>query len=254
MFFRKTKSINTESVTTEPTPQTPFFDVLDQVRFATMTSDARLIALCDAIHYICDAEISGDIVECGVWKGGSMMAAAHCLLQRKSTCRDLWLYDTFCGMSEPTDQDIDFLGNRAAQLMQQSDPEQSDSIWCTAALQEVKFNLKTTDYPEDRIHFVVGPVEETLEQGPLPDKIALLRLDTDWFESTKIELEQLFPRLADGGVLIIDDYGHWKGCRKAVDQYLQKNNINMLLQRIDYTGRMGIKLPAIGLRSKNVVA
>ena len=254
MLFRKTKTVQTQTATAESEPRKPYREVLDEVRFATMTSDERLIALCDAVHYICDAQIQGDIVECGVWKGGSMMAAAHCLLQRNSADRRLWLYDTFCGMSEPTDQDVDFLGNHAATLMQQSDPQQSDSVWCTAELEEVKTNVKITGYPESMMNFIVGPVEETLEQGPLPDKIALLRLDTDWYESTKIELEQLFPRLSDGGVLIVDDYGHWEGCRKAVDEYFSDNETKMLLYRIDYTGRMGVKTSLENVGSMNVVA
>jgi O-methyltransferase len=87
---------------------------------------------------------------------------------------------------------------------------------------------------------VPGRVEETLAFD-LPDQIALLRLDTDWYESTKVSLEQLYPRLVPGGVLIIDDYGHWQGCRKAVDDYFYKTDQKILLQRIDYTGRIGIK-------------
>ena len=78
--------------------------------------------------------------------------------------------------------------------------------------------LHGTGYPPERIHFVRGPVEETLPAGA-PDEIALLRLDTDWYESTRHELEHLYPRLAAGGVLLVDDYGHWEGARKAVDEY-----------------------------------
>jgi hypothetical protein len=87
----------------------------------------------------------------------------------------------------------------------------------------------------------VGKVEDTIP-ADIPEKIALLRLDTDWYESTKHELIHLFPRLQKGGVLIIDDYGFWKGARKAVDEYFAENNIQILLNRIDDTGRMAIKL------------
>ena len=69
-----------------------------------------------------------------------------------------------------------------------------------------------------------------------------MRLDTDWYESTKHELTHLFPLLSSGGVIIIDDYGHWQGAKKAVDEYFEENNIKILLNRIDYTGRVGIKL------------
>ena len=214
----------------------------ESVKEMTMTSAERILALCEAIDYISDSRIPGDIVECGVWKGGSMIAAATTLLRHGDDQRKLWLYDTFEGMSPPSELDVDYLGNNAEELMDNSSVEVSDSVWCCAHLQEVKQNLGSTPYPQNHIHFVVGPVEETLvDQNNLPEKIGLLRLDTDWYESTKVELEVLFPRLVDGGVLIVDDYGHWQGCRKAVDEYLQKNNIRIFLNRIDYTGRIGIK-------------
>ena len=112
--------------------------------------------------------------------------------------------------------------------------------------------LTDTGYPDHRCHFVVGKVEETLVDSR-PKQIALLRLDTDWYESTRCELEYLFPLLSPGGVLIIDDYGHWEGCRRAVDEYFQKNRITMLLNRIDYTGRIGVnvQLPAMEMEGVN---
>jgi hypothetical protein len=84
-------------------------------------------------------------------------------------------------------------------------------------------------------------VEHTLPDRA-PQKVALLRLDTDWHASTKHILETLFPALVRGGVLIIDDYGHFHGARKAVDDYLSEHNISILLNRIDYAGRIGIKI------------
>jgi O-methyltransferase len=75
-----------------------------------------------------------------------------------------------------------------------------------------------------------------------PECISLLRLDTDWYESTRHELIHLFSRISKGGVIIIDDYGHWKGAREAVDEYIRENNIKILLNRIDYTGRIGVKI------------
>ena len=87
---------------------------------------------------------------------------------------------------------------------------------------------------------VKGKVEDTLP-GHAPDHIAVLRLDTDWYASTKHEMEHLYPRLARGGVLIIDDYGHWAGSRQAVDEYLAEHGIHLLLNRTDYTGRMALK-------------
>jgi hypothetical protein len=104
----------------------------------------------------------------------------------------------------------------------------------------VKETLRATGYPAERLHFVVGPVEETIPRE-VPPGIALLRLDTDWYESTKHELEHLYPLLADGGALIIDDYGHWEGCKRAVDEYFAASPPPVLLSRIDYTGRVAIK-------------
>jgi O-methyltransferase len=112
--------------------------------------------------------------------------------------------------------------------------------WCYASLDEVRRNLAATGYDPRNLHFVKGPVENTIPEGA-PNEIALLRLDTDWYESTKHELLHLYPRLAPRGVLIIDDYGHWKGSRKATDEYLQANGIVTMLHRVDQTSRMVIK-------------
>ncbi|MEM9410663.1 MAG: TylF/MycF/NovP-related O-methyltransferase [Planctomycetota bacterium] len=225
------------------------------VKEMTMTSPERVLALCEAVDYLTDHSIAGDIVECGVWRGGSMMAVAKTLMRQGDLDRRLWMYDTFEGMSSPTEQDVDFLGNQAKTLLSESSIEQADSIWCRAHLQEVKRNLSSTQYPEKLLNFVIGPVEETLlDKNNLPSKISLLRLDTDWYESTKVELEILFPRLVPGGVLIIDDYGHWQGCRQAVDEYLQRHNIQIFLNRIDYTGRIGIKQQRIQNKGLHNVA
>jgi hypothetical protein len=95
-------------------------------------------------------------------------------------------------------------------------------------------------YPEQRIHFVRGPVEKTLPQSA-PDRLALLRLDTDWYESTRHELIHLYPSLSSGGVLIVDDYGEWDGCRRAVDEYFASEAPPVLLNRIDQVARIAVK-------------
>jgi hypothetical protein len=114
-------------------------------------------------------------------------------------------------------------------------------MWCDASLEIVRKALAITGYPSDKIHFIKGMVEQTTPHSA-PDKIALLRLDTDWYKSTKHEMIHLFPRLSKGGVLVIDDYGHWQGSRKAIDEYLAENNVKLLLNRIDYTGRIAVKV------------
>jgi hypothetical protein len=201
----------------------------------TMTSPERMFALHTAVNYVVDNGIEGDIVEAGVWRGGSTMMAALSLLQRGDNARKLWLYDTFEGMSEPTDIDKAFDGESA-----QTQYETIEG-WCEANLDDVQTNLGLTDYPADKITYVEGKVEDTIPAKGIPERIALLRLDTDWYESTKVELEHLYPLLESGGVLIIDDYGHWQGARQAVDEYFAENNIKLLLNRIDYTGRIAVK-------------
>ncbi len=211
-----------------------FVRLAAQCRPYTMTSLQRLFALNQAVNYLSKNNIEGDFVECGVWRGGSSMMSALSLLENKDTSRDLYLYDTFEGMSKPTEKDVSMVGDLAENTWQDRDK-------CEADLNDVQTNMKRTNYPFSKIHFVQGKVEETIPQT-VPDKIALLRLDTDWYESTYHELVHLFPKLTKGGVLIIDDYGHWQGARKAVDQYFAEQKLPILLNRIDYTGRIAIKL------------
>jgi hypothetical protein len=211
----------------------------------TMTSPERVAALCDATRYLVKNDIKGSIVECGVWRGGSMMAVARTLVGLGDTSRALYLYDTYAGMTEPTAHDEDARGRTAAQGMRRFGRDESgNSKWCNASLEDVTANLRRSGYPPDRCHFVVGPVESTIPET-LPESIALLRLDTDWYESTRHELEHLLPLLESGGVLVLDDYGHWQGARRAVDEYFAKRRYAPLLNRIDYTGRIAV-LPAGG--------
>lgn len=229
----------------KPFPENPDFSEDDSeiIRFCrpfTMTSPERLYALMNAVRYVVTHNIPGQIVECGVWRGGSMMAVARTLLGLGCADRDLYLFDTYEGMTKPVRDDKDFAGNDAGAEFSatQTGPDSSD--YCYAGLEDVRKNLSRTGYPTERLHFIKGKVENTIPEGS-PEHIALLRLDTDWYESTKHELVHLFPRLAVGGVLIIDDYGHWQGCKKAVDEYFADANIPILLNRIDYTGRIGIR-------------
>jgi O-methyltransferase len=222
----------------------PDFDqtIVETVRSVspyTRTSPERIFALCEAVSYIAAGEVPGDIVECGVWRGGSMMAAARTLSRLGDRGRHLYLFDTFEGMTPPGEQDVSFEGARAADLLEASRKEDSYSLWCYSRLEEVKRVFDGIDYDGDQIHFVKGRVEETLPEHA-PERIALLRLDTDWYESTRHELVHLFPRIVPGGVIIVDDYGHWRGARQAVDEYFQEQGIKLLLNRIDYTGRIGV--------------
>jgi len=218
----------------------PATAMIEFVRDYTMTSPERLYGLYKAVEYVVAAGIAGDVVECGVWRGGSSMLAAKALLHFGQDHRHLHLFDTFDGMTAPSTHDVDLNGVDAESVMRLHNREdEASSIWCYSPLEKVQQAMSSTGYPNTRIHFVKGRVEDTIPQAA-PQKIAILRLDTDWYESTRHELEHLFPRLVVGGVLIIDDYGHWQGARKAVDEYLSASTRKVLLNRIDYTGRMGV--------------
>jgi O-methyltransferase len=212
---------------------------LETVLQYTRTSPERLLASIRAIDHVCRAAIPGDIVECGVWRGGSSMAMALALLANGDTSRRLFLYDTFEGMTAATNADVDDRGQRADALLAGA-ARTEGGVWAIASLEDVRRNVQLTRYPKERVTFVKGAVEQTLS-GTAPDQIAVLRLDTDWYESTKAELDYLYPRLAMGGVLIIDDYGHWQGARRAVDEYFAARGEHPFLHRTDYTGRVMIK-------------
>ncbi len=216
-------------------------DIIRSVREFTMTSPERILALIRAVNYVVENQIAGDFVECGVWRGGSVMVMIAALQEHHCCDRQIWLYDTFTGMSPPTVGDVDFNGNHADALLAGQSPDDPKSIWCRSTYEEVRANVERLGYPSNLLTCVQGPVETTLRENAPTSAIALLRLDTDWYESTMVELQVLFPKLADGGPLIIDDYGHWRGCRRAVDEYFAANQVKMFLHRIDYTGRIGIR-------------
>jgi len=207
----------------------------------TMTSLERVLTAIRAAAHISENHIFGDIVECGVWRGGSTMAIARTLLEHNDVSRRLYLYDTFEGMVEPTTADTDFRGREAAALLSSAkqlvEQKTESTIWAYASLEDVRANLEKTRYPAEKIVFTKGPVEKTIPDT-IPDAIAILRLDTDWYESTRHELIHLYPRLSKGGILIVDDYGHWSGSRKAVDEFFSGQ---LFLNRIDYSGRLAIK-------------
>jgi hypothetical protein len=214
-------------------------DLYEEVAPFTLTPPAAVAALGDAVRYIHANRVPGAIVECGVWKGGSMRAVAKTLLELGETDIDLYLFDTFEGMSEPTEEDVMWTGERADAILARESKD--TNFWARAGLDEVREVMHALPYPQARIHFVQGKVEDTIPDQA-PSEIALLRLDTDWYESTRHELVHLYPRLAPGGVLILDDYGWWRGAGRATDEYFQENGPAPLLARIDHEGRrMAIK-------------
>jgi O-methyltransferase len=195
----------------------------------SMTSKTQLAFLINTMEYIEFEKIPGDVVECGVWKGGSALLMAI-KLEKSESKRTLWLYDTFNGMTQPTSYDKKIGGKvTAQQMLDKSIKSTAENTWAYATLQEVKENvLGNTSFPESRIKFIVGDVAQTL-LAETPNQIALLRLDTDWYESTLIELQTLFKLVAPGGVVIIDDYGHWEGSKKATDEFLETSELQPLM-------------------------
>jgi len=210
----------------------------------TMTGPARLFALVEAVRYCNRRGLDGAFAECGVWRGGSVMAMILTLQDLGVSDRDIYLYDTFEGMTKPTEADTSSVALPALPAWEEAE-RSGDKAWSElfdpeqVSVDGVRRTLLTTGYPEERLHLVPGPVEDTVP-GTAPDRLALLRLDTDWYESTRHELEHLYPRLLEGGVLILDDYGHWEGARKAVDEYFDGAE-RPLLTPVDYACRFAIK-------------
>ncbi|MGB5605100.1 MAG: TylF/MycF/NovP-related O-methyltransferase [Gammaproteobacteria bacterium] len=209
-------------------------DTALRCREYTLLNPEKLYAFIQAIRYIEKNGISGDIVECGVWRGGAIMAAALTLKQLNMPERTFYLYDTFAGMSRPTDKDRpvpgtgDFDVNEA---FERAKTGHDSSDWCYASLEDVKQNLSGIDYDQSKFVYVEGKVEDTLP-AVLPGPISILRLDTDWYDSTRQEMEHLLPLLVPKGVLIIDDYYRWAGNKDAVDEYLEEHRIPILLTRV----------------------
>lgn len=218
-------------------------EIWPRVKDRTMTGHQKIFSLIQAVEYLDRHQIPGAIVECGVWRGGSMLAVAEMLVRLGSLDRDLFLFDTYAGMAEPTERDVHIWnGIRAKTLL--DDKIGGAPIWEVASLEDVRSAFDAVPYPNSRLHFVEGRVQDTIPDAA-PGEIALLRLDTDWYESTRHELEHLYHRLSPGGVLIIDDYGSWQGSKDATDEFLAQTGEPLLLVRVD-RGRMAVKpgLPA----------
>jgi O-methyltransferase len=241
--FLRSKGLQIRSIV----PQYPEFpvesnffhrEVISNAKQYSMTPTSRMWALIQSVEYINQNNISGDFVECGVWKGGNLILLSA-IQEQLGTSRTIYGFDTFTGMVEPKDLDVDFLGKSAAEELSNSEKiDGKFSIHAFASLDLVHKIL--TENNSKNVRLVQGDVAETLLNiENLPKKIAILRLDTDWYESTKVELEVLYPLLESGGVLIIDDYGHYKGARKAVDEYFKDEKPWM--HYIDYSCRLIIK-------------
>jgi hypothetical protein len=194
----------------------------------TIVSPERAYATYRACRYVARYNIDGCFAECGVFKGGMAMLAALIFAERAGAARDIFLFDTFTGMTAPSEVDMSRHGVSAASY----NPEMVKS-----GLEEVRHNMAQTGYPVHRLHYIAGDVCATLRKPPnVPNNIAILRLDTDWYDSTRVELEILYEKVSPGGVVLVDDYGYWLGARKAVDEFIEHLPYPVYLGRTDNTG------------------
>ncbi|MBK8981772.1 MAG: class I SAM-dependent methyltransferase [Ignavibacteria bacterium] len=239
-LFKKFYYLSVEMDQMFPDVEKEFIELKEKCQKFTMTTVESLYYTYRSVKHVIENNIPGDFIECGVWKGGNTMMAALTLMKLKNTDRKIYLYDTFEGMSAPTEKDISYKDEDAKIEWSQSQKD-SHNEWCYSSLDEVKQNLYSTGYPKDKLVFVKGKVEDSIP-GTLPGEIAILRLDTDWFESTYHELIHLYPLLTKNGFLIVDDYGYWKGAREAVDKYFKDNNVKIFMNRLDNSARAGIKI------------
>jgi hypothetical protein len=183
----------------------------------TMISRERCYSLYTSTMYAAK-NMKGDFVECGVWRGGAAMIIAHTLIELGVTNKKIYLYDTFEGMDEPTDKDTHVANkNLTARSLWLKNKKANHNEWCYASFDEVKKNMESTKYPKNNIVYIKGKVEDTIPDT-VPRLISVLRLDTDLYESTKHELEYLYPKVENGGVIIFDDYGTWGGSKLATDE------------------------------------
>jgi hypothetical protein len=216
-----------------------FWEIQNRCQRFTQTPVERMYALYKATEYIVRARVPGDVVECGVWRGGSAMLCALTLLGKGDVTRQLHLFDTFQGLPEPGIHDEADVHGQDVRSQWVRWEQDGVNLWSYASLDEVRRNMASTGYPAKQVRCVEGRVEETIPRHA-PERIALLRLDTDWYESTRHELEHLYPRLSPGGVLIVDDVGHFTGAKKAFTEFFLEHD-DIFVNRIDYTARLIVK-------------
>jgi len=221
-----------------------FLKIINKFAPYTMTINRGIepsYSLYKAVQYMVKNKIPGDFVECGVWRGGSVILMALALAHFGDTDRKIFLYDTFTGMTKPDEQDVDWDGLNLQKKWKNDSSNHESVTWgYGGTIEEVRKNVYTSNYPKDNFIFVKGTVEKTIPDN-IPEKISLLRLDTDWYASTYHELVHLYPIISPGGILIIDDYGWCRGARKATDKYIKDHKINLFLSRIDESVRLAVK-------------
>ncbi len=200
----------------------------DVVRPNTMTSSGKVYELDQSLEKVVSENIPGDYIECGTYRGGLAALMLDNILYNNLD-KKLWVYDTFQGMSEPSTVDVSTKNENAVSTFNATKNTTTGyADWCKATIDIVQSTLSLVDNSyEDRANLIIGKVEDTLRHEiNIPQKISLMRLDTDWYESTKIELEKFYHRLSIGGIIIIDDYRLWQGQKLAVDEFFDKLDKN----------------------------
>ena len=212
--------------------------IIKECNNLTSTGSIRMFGLLKAIEHVCLNNIKGEIVECGVCEGGNIILAQK-YLNKLNSNKSIYGFDTFAGMTEPTKEDVDNDNNSQTKIWKKNLKANGICDWAYCSIEDVRKNISSL-VSKNKIKLIKGKVEHTLLiEENIPQEISILRLDTDWYESTKIELEILYPRLSNGGFLIIDDYGEFSGCRKAVDDFFK--NKKHYLHYIDSSSRLLIK-------------
>lgn len=215
-------------------------DLIHLVKNYSMTPKIRIYNLLQALRHLKIKKIEGDYVECGVWKGGNILLFKKFLENEDTSKRNIYAFDTFEGMTVPDKNDFEISTNNTAIKLLQKDKNKETNVWGICSLDQVKRNISKHTKDLKNIYFVKGAVEKTLNESKnIPEKISLLRLDTDWYQSTRKELEVLYEKVSSGGIIIIDDYGHWGGSRKAVDEFFSDKYVWM--HYVDYACRLIIK-------------
>lgn len=207
----------------------------------TMVSSNSLMATAFGLKYVISRKIVGDFVECGTWRGGNGIVAARFFALYNEN-RQIHLFDTFTGMTEPSELDWKLSNRQPAKQKFLENQQDTHNDWCYASLEDVQKNFEKMDVMSPSVKFIKGDVMETLRKPEnIPEKISVLRLDTDWYESTKLELEVLYPKLSNGGIIIVDDYGWWAGSRQATDEYFEHYGNRPFFLPLRDGGRIGVK-------------
>jgi O-methyltransferase len=225
-------------------------ELIDTISKYSMTPKIRIFKLLQSLKHLKHHDIKGDYVECGVWKGGNLILfkkflenedlIAELSNEKNRENKNIYGFDTFEGMTEPDVNDYDLSNNNSAVDLLKNDKNKKTNLWGVVSLEDVMDNLSNNLKDLKNIHLIKGPVEQTLtNEKNIPKNISLLRLDTDWYSSTKKELEILYEKVSHGGIIIIDDYGHWGGSKKAVDEFFKDKYVWM--HYVDYACRLIIK-------------